>query len=70
MFEKWKEVVRFEKHKSDILKKFVDHWKKYQFYFVKSVFQNWILNSKISERKEQVKKEEMKIDDTNFALEQ
>lgn len=43
---------------------------KYQFYFVKSSFKNWMLNSDIQERKEQVKKEEIKVNDANFQLEQ
>jgi N-glycosylase/DNA lyase len=41
-FEKWKEFVRYEKHKASLIKKTLDHWKKYQFYCVKSCFQNWM----------------------------
>jgi hypothetical protein len=31
-FERWKEYVNFEKHKERLLKKTLDHWRKYQFY--------------------------------------
>ena len=67
-FEKWKEYVDFEKKKERIIKKTLDHWKKYQFYYVKSSFQNWMLNCDIQERKEQLKKEEMRASDSAFQL--
>ena len=31
-FEKWKEYVAFEKNKERLMKKMIDHWRKYQFY--------------------------------------
>jgi len=65
-FEKWKEYVDYEKKKERIIKKTLDHWKKYQFYYVKSSFQNWMINCDIQERKEQLKKEEMRVNDSSF----
>jgi hypothetical protein len=68
-FEKWKEYVQFEKKKERLMKKYIDHMMKQQFYYFKSCFKNWILNANIQERKDQLKKEEMKVSDANFQLE-
>ena len=68
-FEKWKEFVISEKHKERLLKKMADRLKKNQFYLIKSVLLNWIQNSKINERREELKREEMKVNDTAFQLE-
>jgi len=62
-FEKWKEYTQFQKRREKLMRKVIDHWRKNQFYFVKSALKNWILNANIHERKEQVKKEEMKLAD-------
>ena len=35
-FEKWKEYVQFEKKKERLFKKYIDHWRKSQFYMVKA----------------------------------
>jgi hypothetical protein len=63
-FEKWKEVVEFEKRRNRLMQKIIDHWRKYQFYFVKSSFQNWILNANIRERAEQLAKENIRVADS------
>jgi hypothetical protein len=65
-FEKWKEHVAFEKRKERLFRKYIDHWKKHQFYRVKAALQNWIQNCKINEKKELLKKEEMKVKDAQF----
>jgi hypothetical protein len=51
------------------LKKIGDRLKKNQFYLIKSVLINWIQNAKINERKDELKREEMKANDTAFQLE-
>jgi hypothetical protein len=40
------------------MKKMIDHWKRYQFNFVKNILKNWIANTNIQEKKDQLKKEE------------
>ena len=67
-FEKWKEFVIFQKNKERIFKKIADRLKKNQFYLIKSVLLNWIQNTKINERREELKREEMKVNDTVFQL--
>jgi hypothetical protein len=67
-FEKWKEFTANEKRKEKLMKRMIDHWRKYKFYHVKSCFQNWMLQCDINERHEQVKKEEGKIADTERAF--
>lgn len=68
-FEKWKEFVEFEKRKERLMKKYIDHMKKSQFYMVKAALQNWIQNCKIQEKRDLLKKEEMKLRDAQFQLE-
>ena len=65
-FEKWKEFVISEKKKERLLKKIGDRLKKNQFYLIKSVLLNWIQNTKINERREELKREEMKVNDSAF----
>eukprot|EP00347_Sterkiella_histriomuscorum_P005910 403354803 len=67
-FEKWKEYVDFEKRKEKIFKKYIDHWRKHQFYMVKAALQNWIQNCKIDEKKDLLKKEELRVKDAQFQL--
>jgi hypothetical protein len=57
-FEKWKEFVADQKRKERIMKKMIDHWKRYQFNFVKNILKNWIANTNIQLKKDQLKKEE------------
>jgi hypothetical protein len=52
-----------------MMKKMINHWRKHTFDFMKSTFRNWMMNADVQERKEQVKKEEGRIADTEFALE-
>jgi hypothetical protein len=68
-FEKWKDFVSYEKHKERLLKRIGDRLRKNQFYLIKSVLSNWIQNCKIGERKEELKREEMKVADTEFQIE-
>ena len=28
-FERWKEFVKFEKHKESLLRKYINHWRKF-----------------------------------------
>ena len=51
-----------------IMKRMIDHWRKYQFYFVKSTFKNWMKNADINEKKELLKKEEARLKDADFSL--
>jgi hypothetical protein len=37
-FEKWKEFTEYERRKEMLLKRMLDHWRKYKFYHVKSCF--------------------------------
>lgn len=50
------------------MKKMINHWRKHTFDFMKSSFKNWMMNADVEERKEQVKKEEGRVADTEFAL--
>lgn len=44
----------------------LDHWKRYQFNYVKSSLKNWMANANIQEKKELLKKEEQRLKDTEF----
>jgi len=66
--ERWKEFVEFEKRKEKILRRTIEHWRHYMFYYVKSSFRNWMLNCDIRERQDQVKKAEMTVKDTQHQL--
>ena len=46
-FEKWKEFVEHKRKQESIMKKMINHWKNYQFYFLKSALKNWMLNADI-----------------------
>lgn len=65
-FEKWREFVIESKRKEQILKKMLDHWKKYQFNYVKSCIKNWMAHANIQEKKDQLKKEELRLKDAEF----
>ena len=60
------EFVVFERNKERLLKKVGDRLRKNQFYLLKSVLLNWIQNCKINEKKDELKKEEIKVNDTVF----
>ncbi len=62
-FERWKEFTEYERRKEVLLRRMVEHWRKYKFYHVKSCFQNWMMQADIQERSDQVKKEQGKIED-------
>jgi hypothetical protein len=49
-----------------MLNKAAAHIKKSQFYVVKASFKNLIKNSDIQERREQLKRENMRVNDTVF----
>jgi hypothetical protein len=46
-FEKWREWVRFEKHKEAIIKRTINHWKKHIFNFARAAMKNWVQQTKI-----------------------
>lgn len=65
-FEKWREYLEFERNRERLLEKAVFHIKKSQFYVVKAAFRNLIQSTDIAERKEQLKRETMRVNDTIF----
>ena len=48
----------------------IAHWRKFQFFHVKSCFRNWMRNADIEERREILKKEEVRLADCQFQHEQ
>ncbi len=66
-FEKWREVMEFERHKEATMRKTLNHWRKHMFYYVKSSLKTWMLNADIAERKGQLKHEEMVFEEAGQA---
>ena len=65
-FDRWKDYSKFIMNRNRILDKCSYHIKKAEFFIVKSAFKNWIQNANILERKDQLKKEVMRVTDTSF----
>lgn len=63
-FEKWREYVEHKRRQESLMKKMINHWRNYQFYFLKAALKNWMLQSDIKERTEQLKQETMLANDT------
>lgn len=65
-FEKWRQFLEFERTKLALLDKAANHSKKSQFFMVKAAFRNWFKYCDILSVRDQIKRENMRVNDTAF----
>lgn len=51
-FSKWKNMAKSLTRRQLIVNNVIDHWRKYQFLFIKNSFKTWIHNTKVRSMKE------------------